>query len=144
MGGIETWRDATEFIALGCETVQVTTAVMQYGYRIIDDMIEGLSDYMLSHNISHVSDIVGASLPTIVSADDLDRGSIEYPKFNREQCVGCGRCYLSCRDGGHQAIATGENEKPVLDPKKCVGCQLCLLACPMGAISKGSRVSKTK
>lgn len=145
MGGIETWKDAAEFIALGCETIQVTTAVMQYGYRIIDDMIEGFSDYMISHGIEHVKDMVGISLKTIVSADDLDRATIEYPKFDREKCVGCGRCYLSCRDGGHQAICQDEKtEKPVMDPNKCVGCQLCILTCPMSAISKGTRVNKNR
>lgn len=143
MGGIETWRDAAEFIALGCETVQVTTAVMQYGYRIIEDMIQGLSDYMISHRILHVRDMVGRALPTIVPADVIDRKTIEYPKFDRDACIGCGRCYLSCRDGGHQAISQSEEDgKPTLIPKKCVGCQLCVLTCPMKAISRGLRINK--
>ena len=46
IGGIETWRDAAEFLAVGCRTVQVTTAIMQYGYRIVEDMISGLSHFM--------------------------------------------------------------------------------------------------
>ena len=143
MGGIETWIDAAEFIAMGCETVQVTTAVMQYGYRIIEDMTEGLSHYMKAEGISHVSDLVGRALPHMVSADELNRSSIEYPRFNRSICVGCGRCYLSCFDGGHQAVRLDEESgKPILDAKKCVGCQLCKLVCPAGAISSGVRTAK--
>ena len=145
MGGIETWKDAAEFIALGCGTVQVTTAVMQYGYRIIEDMIEGLNDYMISHGIAHVSDLMGRALETIVAADDLNRSTIQFPAFNRKECVGCGRCYLACMDGGHQAIRQDEETgKPILIGKKCVGCQLCVLTCPLGAIRPGTRVDKKR
>ena len=143
MGGIETWRDAAEFIALGCETVQVTTAVMQYGYRIIEDMIEGFKIYLLSHGYKSVQEIVGKALPQIVPADDLNRESICYPKFDRDKCVGCGRCYVSCYDGGHQAIRQREQTgKPVLQASKCVGCHLCELVCPVGAIRQSGRVQK--
>lgn len=145
MGGIETWRDAAEFIAMGCETIQVTTAVMQYGYRIIEDMIEGFSYYMLFQGITSVADMVGSALPQLVSADDLERSTIEYPKFNRKLCVSCGRCYVSCYDGGHQALHRNEESgQPVMDAKKCVGCQLCRLVCPAGAITAGGRVEKNR
>lgn len=143
MGGIETWRDAAEFIALGCETVQITTAVMQYGYRMIDDLIEGMELYLGSHGLSGVSELVGKALPQIIPADHLDRSSICYPKFDRDRCLGCGRCYLSCYDGGHQAIRQDEKTgKPILNPDKCVGCHLCLTVCPAGAIEGGKRVAK--
>jgi len=143
MGGIETWRDAAEFISLGCENIQVTTSVMQYGYRVIDDMIEGMQLYLSTHGFTSVSEIVGKALEQIVPADDLNRDSICYPKFNKSKCIGCGRCYLSCYDGGHQALTqdviTG---KPILAAKKCVGCHLCVMVCPVQAISQGARVSK--
>lgn len=143
MGGIENWRDAAEFIALGCETVQVTTAVMQYGYRIIDDLIEGLSDYLAGAGMKSVKELVGRGLGNIVGTEMLNRSTIEYPKFDRKTCVGCGRCYVSCFDGGHQALSMdSETGKPVMDPKKCVGCQLCRLVCPSGSISAGTRVPK--
>lgn len=143
MGGIENWRDAAEFIALGCETVQVTTAVMQYGYRIIDDLIGGLSDYLAIMGMQSVTQLVGKGLPQIVGAEALNRSTIEYPKFHRETCIGCGRCYISCFDGGHQALSMdSETNQPVMDPKKCVGCQLCRLVCPSGSISAGVRVLK--
>lgn len=143
MGGIETWYDAMEFMALGCSTVQVTTAVMQYGYRIIDDMLDGLRRFMSKHGYKSVSEFLGAANENIISADDLDRSFICFPKFNRESCVGCGRCYLSCYDGGHQAIKLNDDRKPVLIGKKCVGCHLCLAVCPVGAITAGKKVLKT-
>lgn len=141
MGGIETWKDAAEFLALGCGTIQVTTAVMQYGYRIIEDLIQGFSDYMRSEGISSVSQMIGNALPNLLPAEELNRHTIEYPKFNRKTCVGCGRCYISCYDGGHQALRMDEEIKqPIMDPKKCVGCQLCKLVCPTGSITPGTRV----
>lgn len=138
MGGIESWKDALEFLACGCETVQVTTAVMQYGYRIIDDLIDGLSRYMNENHFSHIDQIVGRAVPEIVGTDELDRKTIDYPRFNRSLCVGCGRCYVSCYDGGHQAIEM--SEVPRLRADKCVGCHLCRLVCPVGAITPGTRV----
>ncbi|WP_331468251.1 4Fe-4S dicluster-binding protein [Novisyntrophococcus fermenticellae] len=128
---------------MGCETVQVTTSVMQYGYRIIEDMIEGFSDYMALNGIDSVSELVGRALPQLVSAEDLDRSTIEYPRFRREFCISCGRCYISCYDGGHQALRIdGKTRQPVMDASKCVGCQLCRLVCPAGAITAGTRVNK--
>lgn len=142
MGGIETWRDAAEFIAMGCSTVQITTAVMQYGYRIIDDLKDGLMRYMKKNNIHKVQDMLGKALPNIVPADSLNRHSICYPKFNRSLCVACGRCYISCYDGGHQALRLNDQGQPVMDARKCAGCHLCVAVCPTGAISAGTRVEK--
>lgn len=141
MGGIETWRDAAEFIALGCANLQVTTSVMQYGYRIIEDLSAGLSSYLAEKGFASVQEMVGMALPNLVSADQLNRHSISYPKFDRSRCLGCGRCYLSCWDGGHQALdLDGATGKPILNSKLCVGCQLCTVVCPVGAISPGKRV----
>jgi dihydropyrimidine dehydrogenase (NAD+) subunit PreA len=143
MGGIETWRDAAEFMALGCENVQVTTAVMQYGYRIIDDLLEGMRLYLSAHGFTRVSEIVGRALPHILPPEALDRESICFPRFDRSGCVGCGRCALSCYDGGHQALAMDETTgRPVIDARRCVGCHLCLAVCPAAAISPGARVLK--
>ena len=142
MGGIETWRDAAEFIAMGCGSLQVTTAVMQYGYRIIEDLKEGLADYLAQNGMNSVSELVGRALPNVVEAHDLERNTIEYPKFHLNECIACGRCYLSCYDGGHQAIILKENGTPQMDVSKCVGCQLCRLICPTGAITAGKRVPK--
>ncbi len=141
MGGIETWRDAAEFIAMGCASIQVTTAVMQYGYRIIEDMIEGMALYLSTHGMRSVSELVGRALPHIIEADRLDRGSICYPKFDRARCLGCGRCTVSCADGGHQALRQRPGG-PALEARKCVGCHLCVVVCPVGAIVAGPREKK--
>ena len=138
MGGVETWQDALEFMLLGGGTVQVTTAVMQYGYRIIDDLKAGLNHYLAEKGFSRVGEAVGLGLDSLHPATDtLERDSIIYPHFLREKCVGCGRCEISCADGGHQAIRLNEQRRPVLDPKRCVGCHLCMLVCPQRAIIPG-------
>lgn len=145
MGGIETWRDAAEFLTLGCETVQITTAVMQYGYRIIDDLLDGLRRYLSDRGFRSVTEMIGRAVPNLLPTDQLDRASIQYPKFRLSECVGCGRCYISCFDGGHQAITMDPvQRRPKLDTKKCVGCHLCRLVCPVNAISAGPRVVTSK
>lgn len=141
MGGIETWEDALNFIALGCSNLQVTTSVMQYGYRIIDDLRFGLSDYLSAHNMSSIDDVRGKALGSVVATDELDRATVVYPKFSKDKCVGCGRCEVSCSDAGHSAIEFIENA-PRLVAKKCVGCHLCRIVCPTGAIGVLKRVLK--
>ena len=143
IGGIETWRDALEFIQLGCRNVQVCTAVMQYGYRIIDDLIFGMQNYLVERGLSSLDPLVGEELPNFVTPTDLDRETIVYPKIDRDKCIGCGRCYVSCQDGGHQAIAFDtELRQPRIIGTKCVGCHLCRLVCPTGAITATKRISK--
>ena len=143
IGGIETWRDALEFIQLGCSNVQVCTAVMQYGYRIIDDLILGLQRYMAKRGVTKLQQLVGEELPNFVKPDNLDRDTIIYPKFDKELCVGCGRCQMSCSDGGHQAIVfDAETRTPRFVGSKCVGCHLCRIVCPTGAIGVTRRVPR--
>ena len=143
IGGIETWRDALEFIQLGCSNVQVCTAVMQYGYRIIDDLTLGLQRYMAKRGITQLQQLVGEQLPKFLNPDHLDRETIVYPKIDRERCIGCGRCYVSCMDGGHQAIAfDADTRQPRIVGTKCVGCHLCRLVCPTGAIGVTKRIKK--
>jgi dihydropyrimidine dehydrogenase (NAD+) subunit PreA len=154
IGGIETWRDALEFIQLGCSNVQVCTAVMQYGYRIIDDLILGLQRYMAKRGVSELQQLVGERVEKFLHPDSLDRDTIIYPKFDKELCIGCGRCEISCSDGGHQAIvfeslpSSGEDGKGLRRPRlvgtKCVGCHLCRLVCPTGAIGVTKRIEKKK
>ena len=143
IGGIETWRDAVDFIQLGCRNVQVCTAVMQYGYRIIDDLVSGLQTYLTERGFEKLDDLVGEQLSNFVRPADLDRDTMVYPKVDRELCIGCGRCYISCMDGGHQAIAF-EERQPRIVGTKCVGCHLCRLVCPTGAIGLTKRIPKKR
>ena len=138
MGGIETWQDALEFLLLGAGSVQVTTAVMQYGYRIIDDLKAGLNLYLAEKGCASVRDLVGLALDTLsITTETLERDTILFPLFRPERCIGCGRCALSCADGGHQAIEMDEKRRPRLNGKKCVGCHLCVLVCPQRAVVPG-------
>jgi len=143
VGGIETWRDALEFIQLGCRNVQVCTAVMQYGYRIIDDLILGLGNYMAERGVRKLEELVGERLSKFRLPSDLDRSTVVYPIVDRTRCIGCGRCYISCADGGHQALVFDPVKRvPQLIGPKCVGCHLCRLVCPTGAIGLSKRVDK--
>ena len=140
MGGVETWLDALEFILLGGNSIQVTTSVMQYGYRIIDDLKAGLNLYLAEKGFSSVKEAVGLGLDTLSSTTDtLERDTVIFPRFEQERCIGCGLCMISCMDGGHQAITLNEKRQPVLTGKRCVGCHLCLLVCPQKAITAGDK-----
>ena len=86
--------------------------------------------------------MVGKELPNFVTPSDLDRDTMVYPKIDREKCIGCGRCYVSCQDGGHQAISFGDERTPQINGSKCVGCHLCRLVCPTGAIGLAKRIAK--
>src|SRR5699024_4094040 len=135
IGGIETWEDAVEFILLGASTLQVTTAVMQYGYRIVEDMKNGLMHYMEEQNVEHLQELVGLANVNMIPAEELDRDYKVYPRIDWDKCIGCGRCFISCFDGAHQAIKWDESTRlPVVDEDRCVGCHLCNLVCPVDAI----------
>ena len=146
MGGVETWSDALEFILLGAGSIQVTTAVMQYGYRIIDDLKAGLNLYLAEKGFQSVQEAQGLAIDAVSKTTDvLERDTVIYPKFHREKCIGCGRCVISCADGGHQAIRLGPDRRPVLNGAACVGCHLCVLVCPARAISSSrKRIRKRK
>ena len=143
IGGIETWRDALEFIQLGCRNVQVCTAVMEYGYRIIDDLILGMQNYLAERDVDCLEKIVGEQLPNFVLPSYLDRETVVYPRIDLSKCIGCGRCFTSCMDGGHQAISFDfATRQPRIIGAKCVGCHLCRLVCPTEAIGLAKRIKK--
>ena len=138
IGGIENWIDAAEFILLGAKTLQVTTAIMQYGYRIVEDLKDGLAFYMEEQGVDKLEDLVGLASSNLIPAEELNRDYVVYPNINEDKCIGCGRCVISCFDGAHQALSFDENRRrPSVDKNKCVGCLLCSHVCPVKAISKG-------
>lgn len=143
IGGIETWEDAAEFIILGAATLQVTTSIMEYGYRIVDDMKNGLMHYMEKQGVDKLSDLFGIANKNIIPAEELDRDFRIYPDIDLDKCVHCGRCYISCFDGAHQAMEWDSSTRtPSVNKDKCVGCHLCKLVCPTNAIKSGEIVFK--
>ena len=133
---------AIQFIQLGCQNVQLCTAVMEYGYRMIDDLTLGLRTYMAGRGIHKLEELVGKSVSSFILPSEADREMVVYPVIDRDVCIGCGRCYVSCRDAGHQSISFGQDRKPHILGAKCVGCHLCRLVCPTGAIGMSKRVAK--
>jgi dihydropyrimidine dehydrogenase (NAD+) subunit PreA len=139
IGGVANWRDAVEFMLLGAGTVQVCTAVMHYGYRIVEDMIDGLNNYLDEKGFASVNEIVGASAGRVTDWGNLDLNYKVVARVNPENCIRCNLCYVACEDGAHQCFDFHEVEGkrfPIVDENECVGCNLCALVCPSpGAIS---------
>lgn len=131
MGGLSTWQDACEFLLVGATTLQVTTAIMRYGYRIIDDLKEGLTNYMKEKGFSRVSDMIGLSLPKISRHEDLPRKPKMVASINQDLCIKDDICYIVCQDAGHQAITLNKNRLPEVDEEECGGCSLCMHVCPV-------------
>jgi dihydropyrimidine dehydrogenase (NAD+) subunit PreA len=135
-GGVVSWRDAVEYLLLGASSVQVGTGVMLYGYRIIDDLLDGLRSFMDAHGFSNVASAVGVSLQYLVQHQRLDRDHKMVPHIDLEMCARCGNCYVACLDAGYQAIDLEADRLPRVDSERCVGCGLCAEACPLlGCIS---------
>ncbi len=136
IGGISTWRDAVEFLLLGAGNVQVCTAVMHYGYRIVEDMIDGLNNYLDDKGYESVNDIIGLSVNRMTDWGNLDLNYKVVARVDNEKCVKCNLCYVACEDGAHQCFSFDDNKFPVVDEHECVGCNLCVLVCPSpGAVS---------
>jgi dihydropyrimidine dehydrogenase (NAD+) subunit PreA len=154
IGGITTWKDAAEFIALGSTSVQVCTAAMHYGFRIVEDMIDGLNDYLDSHGMKSVGDLRGRALPAFTEWGDLDLNYKVVAHVDADKCIGCNLCYVACRDTavacihnvgeplakGHEAptrdsaiAAAKARDSHIVwvDETECIGCNLCSAVCPV-------------
>ena len=133
IGGITTWRDAAEFIALGCGTVQVCTAAMTYGFKIVTEMAEGLSDWMDEKGYAEIADFQGMAVPNMSDWQHLNLNYVTKARIDQDSCIKCGRCHIVCEDTSHQAITNmvdGERMFEVID-EECVGCNLCVNVCPV-------------
>ena len=132
IGGVSNWRDAVEFLLLGSSSVQVCTAVMLHGYRIVEDMIEGLEGYMRDKGFASLDQLVGKAIPSFSEWGSLDLNYETIAKIDATKCIGCQLCVVACHDGAHQCIhPTGAGRVPVIDEPECVGCNLCQIVCPV-------------
>ncbi|KNG93470.1 NAD-dependent dihydropyrimidine dehydrogenase subunit PreA [Pseudaestuariivita atlantica] len=131
IGGITTWRDAAEFMALGAGNVQVCTAAMTYGFKIVQEMISGLSEYMDEKGFSSVNEIVGRAVPNCSDWQHLNLNYVAKAKIDQELCIKCGRCYAACEDTSHQAIAMSDDRVFSVKDDECVACNLCVNVCPV-------------
>ncbi|MCP4243667.1 MAG: NAD-dependent dihydropyrimidine dehydrogenase subunit PreA [bacterium] len=130
IGGVTTWKDAAEFMALGAGNVQVCTAAMTYGFKIVQEMISGLSQYLDEKEIS-LSDLVGRAVPNVSDWQHLNLNYVSKAKIDQELCISCGRCYAACEDTSHQAIEMSEDRVFTVKDGECVACNLCVNVCPV-------------
>lgn len=133
IGGVTTWRDAAEFLALGASNVQVCTAAMTYGFKIVEDMIEGLENWMDKAGHNCLDAVIGRAVPSVSDWQYLNLNYVTKAKIDQESCIKCGRCYIACEDTSHQAITNlveGARHFEVID-SECVGCNLCVCVCPV-------------
>jgi len=139
IGGISNWRDALEFILLGASSVQVCTAVMHNGFRIVEDMIEGLTNWMTEKGFSSLNEVRGKSLSRIDDFGNFNLLHKTVARIDQTKCIHCNLCYIACDDGAHQCIdlipVNGKN-MTIVRESDCVGCDLCSIVCPVdGCIS---------
>jgi dihydropyrimidine dehydrogenase (NAD+) subunit PreA len=133
IGGVSDWRDAVDFLALGASNVQVCTAAMVYGFKIIDDLTSGLSHFLRDKGMQGVADLVGRAVPSVTDWQYLNLNYVVKARIDQDLCIKCGRCHIVCEDASHQAIThtvNGERRFEVIDAE-CVGCNLCVSVCPV-------------
>jgi dihydropyrimidine dehydrogenase (NAD+) subunit PreA len=155
MGGISTWSDAAEFLLLGASSLQVCTAVMHYGFRIIEDLCDGLSNWMDEKGFKRISDVVGQSVHRVSDFKNFDLSFKAVARIDQEKCIRCNLCYVACNDTAHQCIDLVAKDGSIVPPgsydvrsngkeeavhtrpsvhvreEDCVGCRLCFNVCPV-------------
>lgn len=139
IGGISNWQDAVEFMLMGAGGLQVCTAAMHHGFKIVEDMVDGLNNYLDEKNISSVNQIIGQSVERYTNWNNLDLNHKIVARINNDVCINCNKCHISCEDSAHQCIDILKNEKGIeyleVQEEECVGCNLCAIVCPVeGAI----------
>lgn len=155
MGGITTWRDAAEFLLLGASSLQVCTAVMHYGFRIIEDLCDGLSNWMDEKGFADIDHVRGRSLHRVSDFSDFDLSFRAVARIDQTLCIRCNLCYVACNDTAHQCIDLQDKNGRIVEPLRydirangkeeavverasvhvreedCVGCRLCYNVCPV-------------
>jgi dihydropyrimidine dehydrogenase (NAD+) subunit PreA len=130
IGGVTTWRDAAEFLALGAGNVQVCTAAMTYGFKIVQEMISGLSQYLDEKEMT-LSELIGRATPNVTDWQYLNLNYVTKARIDQDACIKCGRCYAACEDTSHQAISMSPERVFEVMDDECVACNLCVNVCPV-------------
>ncbi len=133
IGGVTTWRDAAEFMALGAGNVQVCTAAMTYGFKIVQEMIAGLENWMDEKGHKDLSAVIGRATGNVTDWQYLNLNYVTKANIDQDLCIKCGRCHIACEDTSHQAITAekdGARHFEVVEAE-CVGCNLCVNVCPV-------------
>ena len=133
IGGVTTWRDAAEFISMSAGTVQVCTAAMTYGFRIVEEMKTGLAQFMDEKGFATIEDFRGRAVPNVTDWQYLNLNYITKAHIDQDLCIKCGRCYAACEDTSHQAIFKEKDGKRhfEVNDAECVACNLCVEVCPV-------------
>jgi len=131
IGGVTTWRDAAEFIALGCGSVQVCTAAMTYGFKVVEEMISGLGEWMDEKGHADLDAIRGRAVPNVTDWQYLNLNYVAKAKIDQDACIKCGRCFAACEDTSHQAISMSADRVFEVIDEECVACNLCVNVCPV-------------
>jgi dihydropyrimidine dehydrogenase (NAD+) subunit PreA len=155
MGGIATWADAAQFLLLGASSLQVCTTVMHYGYRVIEDLCDGLSNWMDEKGFKTIADVTGRSLNRVSEFKNFDLSFRAVARIDADKCIKCNLCYIACNDTAHQCIDLVSHEGAIVEPQSydvrsngkhdavetrprpvvreedCVGCRLCYNVCPV-------------
>ena len=143
IGGVSNWQDAVEFLLLGATNVQVCTAVMHHGFRIVEDMIDGLNNYMDARGIASLDEIIGKAQNKITTWENLNLNYKLIAEINQETCIHCSKCYIACEDAAHQCIDRKMVDDVAIltvDAAHCVGCNLCMMVCPVEDCIEMARV----
>ncbi|SER57409.1 dihydropyrimidine dehydrogenase (NAD+) subunit PreA [Tranquillimonas rosea] len=131
IGGVSTWRDVAEFLALGAGTVQVCTAAMTYGFKIVEEMAAGLSEWMDAKGYASIDEVTGRAIPNVTDWQYLNLNYVTKARIDQDACIKCGRCYAACEDTSHQAIAMKPGRVFEVIDEECVACNLCVNVCPV-------------
>ncbi|MEO1538816.1 MAG: NAD-dependent dihydropyrimidine dehydrogenase subunit PreA [Pseudomonadota bacterium] len=131
IGGVTTWRDAAEFLTLGAGNVQVCTAAMTYGFKVVQEMIAGLSQWMDEKGYETTDAFAGSAVPNVTDWQYLNLNYVTKARIDQDLCIKCGRCYAACEDTSHQAISMSADRTFEVIDEECVACNLCVNVCPV-------------
>jgi len=147
IGGIATWQDSVEFLALGASSMQVCTAAMHYGFRMVEDLVDGLTQYLERKGYKSLADVQGKAVPRVTDWGHLNLNYKVVARIDPGKCIQCNLCHIACEDGAHQCIRPvqpGVRDFPVVDESSCVGCNLCSLVCPVDTCITMTRLDDPK